>query len=411
MRKTYAAIMGALLMAITGVAGAAPVAGTNSFTERADYSVLDDEAKTGVFSENVEWLGNVLVSQDGVGARIVGDYLYANDQNKVMIFDIKDPINPKLTGAVAMPQEWELSREDLDTNGKILVMPNTTRPAQTGNGGGPGGAGVTTNNLFVIDVEDKTNPQIIGTVPGGNHTQSCILDCTWAYGSEGAIHDLRNPAKPKLVKEKWGDGLPANGGHDVEEIAPGIVLTATQPIMLLDVRKDPRNPKLLATGSNVDGRMIHSGRWPNNGKDKFLLMGGEKNLTPRCSETPDRGAIMTWDASKWKETKTFTMIDQYYAKNGTYTDGNPPANPGIGGCSSHWLEPSPKFRNGGIFAAAFFGHGVRFFDVSDKGKIGEAGYFIPIAGEAGAIYWANDEILYSLDYNRGIDILRYTGKQ
>ena len=101
------------------------------------------------------------------------------------------------------------------------------------------------------------------------------------------------------------------------------------------------------------------------------------------------------------------MIDQYYAKNGTWTDGNPAANPGIGGCSSHWLEASPKFKNGGIVAAAFFGHGTRMFRVDGKGKIHEAGYFIPVAGETGAVYWVTDEILYAVDYNRGIDILRF----
>ena len=409
MRKTWALLVGSLLIALMGSAGAAPLEAP-PFTERSDYTVLPDGEKTGVFSENVEWLGNVLVSQDAVGGRVVGKYFYANDQNKVMIFDIKDPLNPTLTGTVPMPQEWELSREDLDTNGKILIMPNTVIP-QKYEDGGLSDTGVDTNNLYVIDVEDKTNPRIIGTAPGGQHTQSCILNCKWAYGSDGAIHDLRDPANPKLVKQKWGDGLPANGGHDVEEVAPGLVLTATQPIMLLDVRKDPRRPKLLASGGNVDGRFIHSGRWPNNAKDKFLLMGGERNLTPRCAEQPDRGAFMTWDASKWKKTKSFTMIDEYYAKNGTYTDGNPPANPGIGGCSSHWIEAAPKFRNGGIVAAAFFGHGTRMFRVSNKGKISEAGYFIPIAGETGAVYWRTDEIMYTLDYNRGIDILRYTGKQ
>ena len=399
MRKIMALLLGTVLIGLMGSAGASPL----DFTDRPDYSVLPDERRTGVFSENVEWLGNVLVSQDAVGARIVGKYLYANDQNKIMIFDIKDPVDPQLTGVVPMPQEWELSREDLDTNGKIMVVPNTA------------GAGSPTtvgrNTLYVIDVEDKTNPTIIGTAPGGQHTQSCILDCTWAYGSDGAIHDLRNPAKPKLMKENWMTGLPGGNGHDVQEVAPGLVLTSTQPMMLLDVRKDPRKPKLLAAGGNLDGRFIHSSRWPNGGKDKFIVVGGEKNITPRCAETPDRGAFMTWDASNWKKTGSFKMVDQYYAKNGTYTDGNPPANPGIGGCSSHWLEASPKFRNGGIVAAAFFQHGSRFFRVDKKGKISEAGYFIPAAGETSAIYWANNEILYSVDYNRGIDILRYTGKQ
>ena len=391
MRKILAAIIGALLVTAGGSAGAAPVLTTNALSQNPNYSVLNDGMKTGVFSKNVEWLGNVLVSQDGVGGRVVGDYFYANDQNKIMIFDIKDPVNPALTGVVPMPQEWELSREDIDTNGKIMVIPNL-------------------GTLYVIDVEDKTNPQIIGEATGGQHTQSCILDCTWAYGSDGAIHDLRDPANPKLMSQSWQTGLPGGNGHDVQEIKPGIVLTATQPIMLLDVRKNPLKPKLIASGRNIDGRFIHAASWPNNGNDKFLLMGGEQNLTPRCAETPGRGAFMTWDASKYKKTGEFTMIDEYYAKNGTYTDGNPPANPGVGGCSMHWLEANPKFDNGGLVAAAFFGHGTRTFRVNSKGKISEDGYFIPVAGETGAVYWVTDRIFYSVDYNRGIDILRYTGK-
>ena len=342
-------------------------------------------------SGNIEWRGNVLISQDGVGGRLVGDYFYANDQNKIMIFDVKDPLNPVMTDYYALPQEWELSREDLDTNGEILVMPNLSK-------------------LYIFDVEDKTNIQLLATAPGGQHTQSCVLDCKYAWGSDGNIHDLTNPSKPKLLDKKWGEGMPTGAGHDVEEVSYGRVLTATQPIMLLDVSKDPLKPKLLASGGNVDGRFIHSGRWANNGKDKFLLMGGERNLTATCNNDPSRGAFMTWDASKWKKTGQFTMIDDYYAKNGTYTDGNPPANPGIGGCSSHWLEPHPHFNNGGLVSAAFFGHGVRLFDVTSTGKIKEAGYFIPYGSEAGAVYWITPRIMYVLDYNRGIDILEYTGK-
>ena len=381
MRKIVALLASLMLLAFSQLTQASPL----------DLPKGAEPSPHGWTSGNIEWVGNVLISQDGVGGRVVGDYFYANDQNKIMIFDITDPVNPVMTDSYLLPQEWELSREDLDTNGEILVMPNLGK-------------------LYVFDVEDKTNIQLLGTAPGGQHTQSCILDCKYAYGSDGAIHDLRDPTKPKLLDAAWGDKLPTRGGHDVEEVAPGKVLTATQPIMLLDVRKDPTKPKLLATGSNVDGRFIHSGRWARNGKDDFLIMGGEKNLTPTCAEDPSRGAIMTWDATQYKKTGQFKMIDEYYAKNGTYTDGNPAANPGIGGCSSHWMEAHPKFKNGGIVAAAFFGHGVRLFDITSKGQIKEAGYFIPWGSEAGAVYWVTPEIMYVLDYNRGIDILRYTGK-
>jgi hypothetical protein len=116
---------------------------------------------------------------------------------------------------------------------------------------------------------------------------------------------------------------------------------------------------------------------------------------------------MTWDASKWRKTHTFTMIDEYRMINGTYVDGNPAVNQV--GCSSHWHEAHPDFANGGIVAAAFFEHGTRFIDVSSKGKIKEVGWFMPAAGSTGAVYWINDEIVYAVDYNRGIDILRWKG--
>jgi hypothetical protein len=35
---------------------------------------------------------------------------------------------------------------------------------------------------------------------------------------------------------------------------------------------------------------------------------------------------------------------------------------------------------------------------------------MPWAGMAGAAYWVTDRIIYSLDYNRGIDIIQYNGK-
>jgi hypothetical protein len=352
----------------------------------------------GLSSDNVEHIRHIPISIDGVGGRVVGKWFYTNDQNKIMIFSLKDPEDPQLTGVVPMPQEWLLSREDIDTNGKIMVIPNTAGAGSVP----PDGTG----QLYVIDVEDKTNPQIIGKAPGGQHTQSCILDCKWAYGSNGNIHDLRNPAKPKLMKEKWGDGMPASGGHDIEEIAPGLVLTATQPMMLLDVRKDPLHPKLLAVGRNEDMRFIHSVRWasPN---DDFIVAGGETNFRARCAE--NNGAFMTWDASKWKKTHTFHMIDEYRMVNGTYADGNPTVNQG--GCSSHWLEPHPDFHNGGIVAVAFFEHGTRFIDVSPKGKIKEVGWFMPWAGSTGAAYWVTKEIVYAVDYNRGIDILRFKNKK
>jgi LVIVD repeat len=342
----------------------------------------------GLSSDNVEFVGHVPYAIDGVGGRVVGKYFYVNDQNKLMIFSIKNPTDPQLVGYLPMPQEWLFGREDIDTNGKILLLPNL-------------------GTLHIVDVEDKSNPTIIASLANaGEHTNSCILGCRYAYGSEGNIVDLRNPSKPKELKQEWGGGgKPAASGHDVTEVRPGIILTSTQPMMVLDARKNPTNPKLLAFGRNLDGRFIHSSVWPRRGMDRFILAGGETNFKPRCNET--NGAFMTWNASKWRQGK-LEMIDEYRMVNGTYADGSPAVNQA--GCSSHWLEANPKFRNGGIAAGAFFEHGTRFINVTSTGKIKEIGWFMPFGGSTGAIYWITPRILYAIDYNRGMDILKYTGK-
>ena len=103
-------------------------------------------------------------------------------------------------------------------------------------------------DTLVYDVSDKANPALVGRLAGvDQHTMRCVLDCTWVYGSEGAIIDLRDPTEPKLAG-KWNDavGVALESTHDVTEVAPGIVVTSTQPFLVLDARQDPSTPTVLA---------------------------------------------------------------------------------------------------------------------------------------------------------------------
>lgn len=334
-------------------------------------------------SDNVEYVGYVPLENDTAGARVVGKYLYITTSRGLTIYDLSDPESPQRLGSTVLFQEPYFAEEDVDTNGEILLI---------------GALGT----LHVIDVEDKSNPTVIAELDGADeHTISCVLDCTWAYGSGGVIVDLRNPTKPKIAGD-WGKGAPATGGHDVTEVAPGMILTSTQPMMLLDARRNPAKPKVLALGANEDQRFIHSNLWPNQMKDRFYLAGGESG-GPQCNEQD--GAFMTWDTSKWKSSKTFTMIDEYRVKNGLYTDGDSPANL----FCMHWFDTHPDYRNGGMVAVAWYEHGTRLLKVNSKGKIKEAGFFIPAGGSTSAAYWVTDKIIYTADYNRGIDIIRVTG--
>jgi hypothetical protein len=63
-----------------------------------------------------------------------------------------------------------------------------------------------------------------------------------------------------------------------------------------------------------------------------------------------------------------------------------------------------------LVALGSYEHGTRFVDIAGNGKIKEVGWFVPNAGSTSAAYWINARIVYAVDYSRGIDVLRYTGK-
>jgi hypothetical protein len=314
----------------------------------------------------------------------VGDYLYVAGIRSFSIYDVSDPLAPAFQSVT--PTGPQFPNEDIDTNGRILLVSNE----QLG------------RTLQVWDVEDKSSPALLATLEDlGDHTFSCILRCTYAYGSRGSIVDLRNPSEPRLVNS-WG-AIPPNDGFDVTEVGPGRILTATRAIRLLDASSDPVRPELVATGLTPDDRLIHSLRWPNGGRDRFFLVQGETPFSQRCD--PDSGAFMTWDTRGYKTSHRFDLIDEFRVTNGTFADGNPPAN--AAGCTTMWFQEHPQFRDGGLVAAAFFDHGTRFLEVDRKGRITEEGYFLPLGGETIASYWITDEIVYAIDLTRGIDILRY----
>jgi hypothetical protein len=336
-------------------------------------------------TDNVEWITTIPIETDGAGARLVGDFFYVTTSRYLSIYDVSQPESPARVGTLPLPQEPQFAEEDVDTNGEVLLVG-------------------TLGDVYVINVEDKSNPTITATVPGADeHTISCILDCTFAYGSGGVIIDLRDPTAPKVVGD-WAEGTPApDGGHDVTEVAPGLVVTSTQPILLLDARENPVKPKVIALGANEDNRLIHGNLWPNGMKERFLLAGGES--TGSC-DREGSGKFMTWDTKGWRKHHTFKMVDELGMQNGLPTEGDMPANT----FCAHWFDPHPTYKNGGLVAMDWYEHGTRFLNVDKKGKISEVGYFVAVASAASAPYWINDEILYSVDYNRGIDILRFTGK-
>ena len=389
----------------------------------------------GFSAKNLEWLGNVSLLYDNrpIGARVRGRYFYLYGASNLYIFDISDPTKPVEVGRMARPgvplaagielTDYQDTIEDPDTNGKILLASGTPRDAMGGIGyilGEP-----EQHRLYVIDVTDKSQPKILSSIgDGGDHTWSCLLNCTWAYGATGKIVDLRDPRKPRLLAGRWTAGLDLRSpttfeglaSHDVTEVAPGIVLTASVPMYLLDAR-DPLRPRALAKS---DGSPNSYGGvdWPDPLHNDVMLSFNDPYLNPPRCEVRDAlegstfdSTFKTWDASRALRTGLIVGADEYRVQNGTFVDGNPPMGPGyaLGGCKAYHFDAHGDFSTSRLVVQSFSSHGVKLLRVGETGAVREVGHFLGVGTQPEGAYWASDRIIYSVDYNRGIDILRYTG--
>ena len=338
----------------------------------------------GITSDNVTHLKNIPRHADSSGARKLGNFFYITTGRDVAIYDVSTPEDPELVGELMLPAVAEpaFAEEDVDTNGEILLVENQ-------------------GTLFVIDVVDKANPVVKSQLNDADvHTISCVLDCRYAYGNNGKIFDLTDPADPKLAMVNWEEKFPTESTHDVTEVAPGVILTASQPMMLLDARTTPLDPTLTRAAPQEDGRFVHATRWPRQAQDKFMLIGGEA-IGPGCSGGQS-STFSTWNAA------TFHEIDEYRVT----PDASGTTAPDSSYCT-HWFQEHPRYNDGGLVSISWYEHGTRFLRIGADGQISEEGFFLPtglpVAGQASAAYWISDRVVYVADYLRGLDVLRFEG--
>jgi len=406
-------------------------------------AVLTGDPGPGYFATpNVEWLGMIPFNSGSAGARVVGDRLYVTDQFGITIYDLTDPTLPTPISFTPSPQQYYFTEEDVTTNGEILVV---------GSFGELAGHTTPLDTIFVYDVSNPTpSATLLGTlssVDADQHTLTCILDCTWVLGSEGAVIDLTDPTAPTMAGN-WAVDADLNaagieGSHDVTEVRPGLVMISSNPIVYADFRV-PTDPAVLSIGALPDTRFIHGNLWPGAGTDDLLLVGGED--FGDCNDTTG-AAFMTFAAADVRDgdpvaaayaghdlpgnsddnrrdgrgsqdnpgkgqggpaasspeaTPQFRLVDEYRVGTGIYTDGDSPYNQ----FCAHWFTTEPGFHDGGLVAAAWYEHGTRFLDVAPDGSISERGWFVPLGGSQSAAYFITEDIVLTTDYQRGIDILR-----
>jgi hypothetical protein len=455
MRRTSLALAVLLATAVALPASAHP--------ERALDPTLPTDV-THARTDNVEYLGRFPEHWGTAGGRLLGDRFYLTDPRGVYVYDVSTPEAPELLGSLVLPQSSTgaaLAQEDPDTDGEILLV-DAVDP----------GSGSTATRLQVVDVSDPANLSVLGSVGVTDHTWTCVSaavrgrdnggaagprdgkgqpddrprtgrrinECAFAYGRSGNIVDLRDPTQPEHLGTSWrsqvdrGLDEPEHGDfgntpytHDLTEIRPGRVVSAGAHNVLMDT-SNPAAPVLLAD-HHVEFHTFgyHSIEWANDGKDPILVAGteiapdGATNLAG--SDCQGEGSwITTYDVTSVLDAEEkleagaarrtafadaeFVELDNFHVDGrGVKLDGNAPAHTLF---CAHWMELAPSFDGGGKMAVAYYDWGVRFVDVASDGTMEEFGWFVPFEGYTGSVQWITDEIVYVMDYRRGMEVLRLT---
>ena len=385
-------------------------------------------------TDNVEHLGRFAQHTGTAGGTLVGDRFYLTDPRGVYVYDASDPAEPRLEGFLVLPQTDEvnpaLAQEEPDTDGEILLV-DATDPTDPSTG----------IALQAVDVSDPGNMEVLGSAPVTDHTWTCVSTsdngCAYAYGRTGHIVDLTDPTDPMPLATSWREHVGITDGfgndpyaHDLSEFRTGRVMSAGAHNVLMDTTDPARPVALIDHVVDFHTFGYHGIEWPNEGRDDFLIAGteiapeGPTNLAG--SDCQGEGSwITTYDTTSarkadrvterggqatglWEHAE-FEAIDHFHVEDrGVLLDGNAPAHTLY---CAHWFDLAPSYENGGAMVAAYYDWGTRFVDIDDEGRMTETGWFLPVDGYTGAARWITDEIVYVMDYRRGLDILRFTGEQ
>lgn len=386
------------------------------------YGSTDNVVHHGRFPEHAGTAGGRL-SDDG-------ELFYLTDPRGVFVYDVSTPRSPQLLDSIPLYQQdlgAALAQEDPDTDGSILLLDGATTP-------------VGIPQLHVIDVSDPTRLQVLSTVDVTDHTWTCVSAggpdrCAYAYGRTGHIVDLTDPSDPELLAATWreavgyGDRSNTPYAHDLTEIRSGLVMSAGADAILMDT-SDPTAPVRLAAIAGQERFSTlgyHSVEWADDGRAPYVVLGTEISPNGPTSVAGsdckgDNSVVETWDARE-----ILTALDAYEAGasakeafagaafrhadsfdaggRGIFRYGHAPGH--VLYCA-HWMDLHPAFDAGGAMAVSYYNRGTRFVEVAGDGIMREIGWFVPADGYSGSPRWITDQVVYIMDYRRGLEVVELT---
>jgi hypothetical protein len=398
------------------------------------------------------------------------DVMVANGTAGLSIWSLKDPEHPKWIAQVTVPQLqtvattgagttqnmsqfWEGENMTTDSKRKLVFMSR-----DQGNKG-----------QFIVDIKDPWNPVVLNYSAGSRqgHTSTCINDCRFLWSVGGvesqagappnpatpvSVSDIRDPMHPfvyPLVSANVGRaGVVSGSTHSVDVDFDGIAWVSgsrgvrgfyteglhKDPATGQDRFATPYNPIPYAGGS-ILGNDTFSGsqsaysfmhnayRFPNKLGDRpagdVLLVTNEANDTTCATAGQFVIASLsgTYDATdnptgttrmnRLAAYRTAGQPGEFHGTVGTTT---------VGDCSAHWFTVK-----GNLVALGNYEQGTRILDISDPTNPQQVGWFrVPartadpsgkpdiISSDTAGAYW-HDHYIYVADYQRGVDVLKYTG--
>lgn len=367
-------------------------------------------------SDNVELLANVPGSAAGMVFK--GDHAFVTGwATGLTVLDISEPASP---APVAVLPIAHFENEDVDLCGDTLLITHDRADEDLG------------AILYVIDVGDPAAPALAATLPlgarldgrGAGHIASFVTtDCRQVWvdgGDEVDVVDLTDPSNPVFVGEFVSKAAGSEAfeiTHDTELDAKGVAWSVGGggAAGYLPNTTTPTSPTLVSSTNAL-------GVNPSEGWNDFILHNSQRrgdtllvteedyvdtDAEPHPGSCNGQGRFETWRIRPGEGA--MAPLDSWQTElNGFLAGGDADDSkaPVTANCSSHWFD-----ERRGIAAVGWYEQGVRLLDVHNPKDIRQVGYYLPVNGSTWAAYWAPnaDDIVYTTDVYRGVDVLRVTG--
>ena len=401
-RFAMLAALAALVAAFVSTGQAAPKGAT----------VFLDPGPGGFTSNNVTYVAS-LPTGAGVSARVVTvkgqRRLYLSSAHSLTIYDITDPSLPVPLGVLPI-YNWENEDIAVSKDGATTILTEFT-------------------DTFYLHVVDTSNPRTpimrSSVLMDGSHTAECAdVHCHYLFASNGKTYDIRGGVNALPQSKWWSTLIKAKGAHALHQDGAGYWIADETPIVMFRA-DNPLRPHRITSGDiTLNTNYQHNNVRPAAARyhprshgdgstalrpGELLMAEGESNFEPQCGS--GNGAFATWSMVNFDRGAPMRQLHVLRPVNGDYTNGDPAIN--ALGCSGHWFTVRQRrlgrYVGNYLTANAWYEHGTRFLAVNARtGTIKQVGFFQPVRGSASSAYWiAGTDYVYVVDYQRGVDILKF----